>query len=133
MEVLEGARQTLEQSGLALVAVEVDPELARGTQQASERVHRPEHASDGDTVGRPVDLHLFTRTGFEAALDGLCRCESQLLLEGSYLSGENAPLARVPLRADLAQDPGDGQPFDELVLDRLEEGVELARRGGWGG
>ena len=40
--------------------------------------------------------------------------------------GENAPSPCVALLADLAQDPGDGEIFADLLFDRLAEGCELA-------
>ncbi len=69
LKVLEGTSQTLQERGLTFVAVDVHPKLARGAQQTSEHVDYREDTGYGYAVGRPVDLYLLTRRGFETALD----------------------------------------------------------------
>ena len=50
-KVFESAGYSFQEGGLTLVAVEVYPELARGTQQAAEGVEDSGHSSDADIVG----------------------------------------------------------------------------------
>ena len=51
MEVLEGARQPLEQCGLPLVAIDIRPQLAGGAQQSTQEVNARERTADGEGVG----------------------------------------------------------------------------------
>ena len=95
MEVLEGACQTLKQSGLPLVAVGMNPELAGSAQQTSEHVHDRAFACDRYAERRPINLHLLTRAGFEAAFDGFVGFEALFGSQSAYIVGQNAPSTGV--------------------------------------
>jgi transposase len=127
-EVFEGGRQSLQEGGLPLVAVEVHPDLTRGGQQAREGVDDAGDSPDAYLVRGPVDLHLLPRRRLEASL-GLLACRgghrgAQL----PHLFGQDAPPPGVADLADLPQDAAHRQPLGYLRLDHRMKRLEFAPR-----
>ncbi len=123
-KVLEGADVSLEQRGLAFVGVKAHVGLSRVAQGRGEGVDDPLLSAQRDAVGRPVELHLFTRIRLEAPPDLLLLAWLHPL--GAGVVRQDGEPALVALLLDLAQDAGVGEIASHLLLDRLAEGVELA-------